>query len=149
MYFADSPSKTIYAYDFDPINGTVSNRRPFFTMPSTYGEDAVPDGHCIDEEGHMWTAVHGGGVVLRISPEGKIVGEIKVPTQQPTCPAFVGSSLVITTGGGKGGEDGKGVDELAGSLFKIEVGVRGLKRFKWKGGLQAEGGMEGGKVVGE
>lgn len=149
MFFADSPSRKIDQFDFDPVAGTVSNRRPFFEMPDTYGPDAVPDGHCIDEEGYMWTAVHGGGVVLRISPEGKIVGEISVPTQQPTCPAFCGTELVITSGGGTSGEGGKGIDEYAGSVFKIDVGVRGLKRFKWKGGLQAEGGMKDGRVVGE
>lgn len=149
MYFADSPSRTISAFDFDPTTGTLSNRRTFFSMPDTYGKDAVPDGHCIDEEGYMWTAVHGGAVVLRISPTGEIVAEIKVPTQQPTCPCFVGEELVITSGGGTGGEDGNGVDEHAGSVFKINVGVRGLKRFKWKGGEAIEGGKLDGKVVAE
>jgi sugar lactone lactonase YvrE len=150
MFFADSPSRSISQFDYDPVTGALSNRRPFFTMPEkTYGEDAVPDGHCIDEEGYMWTAVHGGGVVLRISPEGEIVGEIKVPTKQPTCPCFVGEHLVITSGGATAGEGGKPVDEFAGSVFRINVGVRGLKRFKWKGGANIEGGKEGGQVVGE
>jgi sugar lactone lactonase YvrE len=149
MYFADSPSKTISAFDFDPSTGTLSNRRTFFKLPDTYGEDAVPDGHCIDEEGYMWTAVHGGSVVLKISPQGEIVAEIKVPTQQPTCPCFVGEDLIITSGGGTSGEGGKPVDEYAGSLFRINVGVKGLKRFKWKGGAAIEGGKVDGKVVGE
>lgn len=151
MYFADSPHKTIYQFDFDAETGAVANRRPFYVMPedNRYGEDAVPDGHCIDEEGFMWTALHGGARVLRISPEGKVVAEIKVPTQQPTCPCFVGEELVITSAGGTSGEDGKGVDEFAGSVFKIHVGVRGLKRFEWKGGVEVEGGFEDGKVVAE
>ncbi|KAF2752222.1 SGL-domain-containing protein [Sporormia fimetaria CBS 119925] len=150
MYFADSPSRTISAFDFDPKTGTLSNRRTFFTMPDkTYGEGAVPDGHCIDEEGYMWTAVHGGGVVLRISPAGEIVGEIKVPTQQPTCPCFVGEDLVITSAGGTSGEDGKPIDEFAGCVFKINVGVKGLKRFRWKGGEAIEGGKVDGQVVAE
>ncbi|KAF2279391.1 uncharacterized protein EI97DRAFT_174833 [Westerdykella ornata] len=150
MYFADSPSRSISQFDFDPVTGTLSNRRTFFTMPEkTYGEGSVPDGHCIDEEGYMWTAVHGGGVVLRISPQGEIVAEVKVPTQQSTCPCFVGEDLIITSAGGTGGPDGKGVDEFAGSVFRINVGVRGLKRFRFKGGEAIEGGKVNGEVVGE
>lgn len=149
MYFADSPFKTIYQFEYDQKTGDVKNKKPFFVMPedNRYGEDAVPDGHCIDEEGYMWTALHGGYHVLRISPKGEIVAEIKVPTQQPTCPCFCGEDLVITSAGG--GEDGKGVDEFAGSVFKINVGVKGLKRFRFKGGAQIEGGKVDGKVVAE
>ncbi|CAG5178977.1 uncharacterized protein ALTATR162_LOCUS8971 [Alternaria atra] len=151
MFFADSPTKTIFQFDFDPKTGEISNKRPFFTMPedNRYGKDAVPDGHCIDEEGYMWTALHGGWHVLRISPQGEIVAEIKVPTSQPTCPCFVGEELFITSSGGTSGENGGPVDEHAGSCFKIHVGVRGLKRFKFKGGAAVEGGKENGKVVGE
>ncbi|KAK7189509.1 hypothetical protein DPSP01_001502 [Paraphaeosphaeria sporulosa] len=151
MFFADSPFKTIYQFDYDAKTGHVSNKRPFFVMPedNRYGEDAVPDGHCIDEEGYMWTALHGGSHVLRISPKGEIVAEIKVPTSQPTCPCFVGEELVITSAGGTAGEGGKPVDENAGSVFKINVGIRGLKRFRFKGGAAVEGGKEDGKVVSE
>jgi sugar lactone lactonase YvrE len=151
MYWADSPKKTIYQFDFDPKTGAITNQRPFFVMPedNRYGNDAVPDGHCIDEQGNMWTALHGGSHVLKIDPQGQIVAEIKVPTQQPTCPCFCGEDLVITSAGGTSGSDGKGVDEFAGSVFKINVGVRGLKRFKYKGGVDVEGGKENGKVVGE
>ncbi|KAF2654649.1 hypothetical protein K491DRAFT_600381 [Lophiostoma macrostomum CBS 122681] len=150
LYFADSPSRTISQFDFDPTTGALSNRRPFFTMPdTTYGENAVPDGHCIDEDGYMWTAVHGGGVVLKISPAGEIVGEVRVPTSQPTCPCFVGTELVITSSGGTSGEGGKPADEFAGSVFKVDVGVRGLKRFKFKGGAAVEGGKVDGQVVAE
>jgi sugar lactone lactonase YvrE len=140
MYFSDSLSREISQFDFDPETGSISNRRAYFTMPdTTYGENAVPDGHCIDEEGYMWTAVHGGGVVLKISPEGEIVGEVRVPTKQPTCPCFVGEDLVITSAGGTSGEGGKGVDEYAGSVFKVNVGVGGLKKYKFKGTAAIEG----------
>ncbi|KAL6703692.1 rRNA-processing protein cgr1 [Coniothyrium glycines] len=136
MFWADSPTKTIFQFDYNATTGEISNKRPFFVMPkdNRYGEDAVPDGHCIDEEGYMWTALHGGSHVLRISPQGEIVAEIKVPTSQPTCPCFVGEELFITSAGGTSSENGGPVDEFAGCCFKINVGVRGLKRFKYKGG---------------
>lgn len=150
LFFADSPFRTIYQFDYDVSTGQITNRRPFYKVPdTTYGKDAVPDGHCLDEEGYMWTALHGGGVVLRISPQGEVVAEIKIPTKQPTCPCFVGEDLVITSAGGVSGENGEGVDEFAGSVFKINVGVKGLKRFRFKGGAAIEGGKENGKVVAE
>jgi len=153
MFFADSPDEIIYQFDYDQETGSVTNRRPFFTMPKDkkYGENAVPDGHCIDEEGYMWTALHDGGRVLRISPQGEVVAEIRLPTSQVTCPCFVGTQLFITSAGGgsPSGEDGKPVDRFAGSCFLVDVGVRGLKRFKFKGGEQIEGGKADGKVVGE
>lgn len=151
LYFADSPSKTIYQFDYDAKTGEIKNRRPYFVMPedNRYGEDAVPDGHCLDEEGYMWTALHGGSCVLRISPQGEIVAEIKVPTSQPTCPCFVGEELFITSAGGTSGENGGPVDEFAGCCFKINVGLRGLKKFKFKGGDKIEGGKLNGQVVAE
>lgn len=153
FYWADSPFKTIYQFDYDTATGAISNRRPYFTMPedNRYGKDAVPDGHCIDEEGYMWTALHGGSHVLRLSPEGEIVAEIKVPTGSPTCPCFVGEELFITSAGGTGGPDGTPADEYAGSCFKINVGVRGQKRFKFTGGesiKRAEAAGTNGQVVG-
>ncbi|KAF2704976.1 hypothetical protein K504DRAFT_388733 [Pleomassaria siparia CBS 279.74] len=135
MFWTDSPLKTIFQFDYSPITGEITNRRPYFVMPedNRYGDDAVPDGHCLDAEGYMWTALHGGSHVLRLSPQGEIVAEIKLPTLQPTCPAFCGEEMVITSAGGTSGPDGKGVDEFAGSVFKINVGVKGLKKYKFKG----------------
>lgn len=135
MYWTDSPTKTIYQFDYNTKTGEIKNKRPYFVMPedNRYGEGAVPDGHCLDEEGYMWTALHGGSHILRISPKGEIVAEIKVPTQQPTCPCFCGEDLVITSAGGTSGENGNGVDEFAGSVFKINVGVKGVKKYTFKG----------------
>ncbi|OCK86056.1 SGL-domain-containing protein [Lepidopterella palustris CBS 459.81] len=128
MYFADSPTKSIFAFDFDAETGKISNKRVFFTVPDDMGENAVPDGHCMDEEGYMWTAIHGTGKVVRISPESKVVAEITLPTDQVTCPAFVGEDLIITSAGG----DGSDPTSLAGSVFKVHVGVKGLKRYRFK-----------------
>ncbi|KAF2500947.1 hypothetical protein BU16DRAFT_476345 [Lophium mytilinum] len=129
MYFTDSPTRNIYVFDFDAETGAISNRRVFFRWAENL--DAEPDGHCIDEEGYMWSAFHGSGKVLRISPEGKVVAEITCPTPNVTCPAFVGEDLVITSAGG----DEK-PETMAGCVFKIHVGVTGLKRFRWKSGIE-------------
>lgn len=51
MYFADSTTQNIYAFDFDSAGGSMSNKRVFFST-ADMGGDAVLDGHCINE-GYM------------------------------------------------------------------------------------------------
>lgn len=130
MYFADTPTKNLWAFDYDVETGTISNQRIFFR-----GEDAdgVPDGHAVDQDGYIWQAMYGGSKVIRISPEGKVVAEILLPTRCPTCPCFAGEDLYITTA--KEGQPDKYPEsvELSGSVFKCRVGVKGLRlnRFKY------------------
>jgi len=40
--------QNIYTLDFDSASGSMSNKRVFFST-ADMGEDAVLDGHCIDE----------------------------------------------------------------------------------------------------
>ncbi|OCL03400.1 hypothetical protein AOQ84DRAFT_400682 [Glonium stellatum] len=127
MYFADSTTSNIYAFDFDSVSGSISNKRVFFSTAGM-GEGVVPDGHCIDEEGYMWTAIHGNGKVVRVSPEGEVVAEITLPTPSVTCPAFAGEELFITTAGG----DESDPSSLAGSVFRVHVGVKGMKLHRFR-----------------
>ena len=53
-YFADSPRRTIYAYDFELLSGTITHRRPFITLEAS---DGTPDGLTVDEEGCLWVAI--------------------------------------------------------------------------------------------
>lgn len=78
MFFTDTPTKPISKFDYEAATGNISNRRPYFRYE---GEDGAPDGFAIDAEGCLWTAVYGAGKVLRLSPEGKIIGEIPLPTR--------------------------------------------------------------------
>ena len=84
----------------------------------------------MDEEGYIWQAIYGESRVVRISPEGKVVGEIKYPTRCITCPVFVGTELWVTSADD---EDEKEVEgkKFGGGVFKVDVGVRGLKVFKF------------------
>lgn len=77
MYFTDSPTKNIFAYDFDAETGQISNRRVFFHVDD---ESGVPDGHAQDVEGCLWVAIHGCGKVVRVNTAGKITAEISLPT---------------------------------------------------------------------
>ncbi|KAK6067874.1 calcium homeostasis protein [Seiridium cupressi] len=128
MYFTHSSSRVIHAFDYASEDGSISNERVFFT----YEGQGEPDGHRIDVEGNMWCAVYGDSVVLKISPEGKLIGKIHMPTKSITCVEFVGTELFITTAGL---EEGQGTPEqvdLSGALFRIDVGVKGLEPYLFK-----------------
>lgn len=90
LYHADSMAHVIYAYDYDIESGAASNRREFFNT-SDYGP--IPDGATVDSDGNIWTAICEGGVVLCLSPEGKVLREIEMPTKLPASCMFFGPEL--------------------------------------------------------
>lgn len=121
LFFQHTTEQRIIAYDYSASDGGVSNSRTFWKLP-TSGE---PDGFKMDTEGYIWQAIYGEGRVLRISPEGKVVGEIKYPTKAITCPLFIGTELWVTSAS-------EGGDEYRGGVFKVDVGVGGHKPFNFR-----------------
>lgn len=92
MYWTNTSEATIFAFDFDEASGDVSNKRPFFCP-----DDGNPDGHAQDEQGNLWVALWGGGKVVRVSPQGQVTAEVKVPTRCPTvCPSTERVVRVVT-----------------------------------------------------
>lgn len=129
MYLTDSPTGQIFAFDFDAVTGAISNRRVHFHL----GEPLEPDGFAMDVEGCIWTAIYGGGKVLRVSPDGKVIGQIDLPTRNPTCPAFVGTELYITSA--KDDHDDEQFPrsvQYGGRLFKVDVGVEGKAKNEFR-----------------
>jgi sugar lactone lactonase YvrE len=64
MYFADSPTRTIFAYPFDPATGELGERRDFATVEAP----AIPDGATVDAEGFVWCAHYDGWRIVRFAP---------------------------------------------------------------------------------
>lgn len=121
FFFTDSINGSIDVFDFNAATGDISNRRVFFKVSE---EGCAPDGHCMDEEGYIWAAIFGGGKVVRISPNGEVVAEIRLPTRCVTCPCFVGTDLYITSAAEEEPDNYPESVKLAGSLFKCSVGVK-------------------------
>ncbi|KAI1414680.1 SMP-30/Gluconolaconase/LRE-like region-domain-containing protein [Hypoxylon sp. FL1857] len=128
LYFTHSTERTIFGFDYDPDTGDVANERVFYVHDGP-GE---PDGFRVDVDGNLWQAVYGESRVLKISKEGKLVGEITLPTKNVTCTQFVGTELFITTAGMQEGEGTEEEVELSGALFRVDVGVKGLDPFLFK-----------------
>lgn len=133
MYFTDSFSMQIWAFDFDMASGEMSNKRIFVDLGEGVG---VADGATVDSEGFMWCAHMFGGRVTRYDPDGGIDRVVTVPVPQVTSCGFGGpdlETLYITTA--SIGMDRAGLAEtpLAGALFALEVGVRGLPEPRFGG----------------
>jgi sugar lactone lactonase YvrE len=90
LYHADTPTRTVCAYDFDAATAAISNRREFARFE---GETDRPDGGAVDNEGCYWSAFYRGGKVVRISPQGQILAEYPLPAMCPTMCAFGGPDL--------------------------------------------------------
>ncbi|OBT51621.1 hypothetical protein VE04_09356 [Pseudogymnoascus sp. 24MN13] len=121
LYFTHTTERRIIAHDYSASDGALTNARTFWQLP-TSGE---PDGFKVDADGYIWLAVFGEGRVLRISPQGEVVGEIKYPTKAITCPVFIGTELWVTSADG-------GVEKYGGGVFKVDVGIGGLKPFNFR-----------------
>ncbi|VBB86461.1 Putative protein of unknown function [Podospora comata] len=127
MYFTHSNAREVLAWDYDPSPSpssavTLSNKRIFYQHVGS-GE---PDGFRVDVEGNIWHAVYGESRVLKLSPEGKLIGEVRLPTKNITCVEFVGEELFITTAGDDGAAEGEESKVNGGALFRVDVGVRGV-----------------------
>ena len=90
LYHADTPAKTVWAYDVDATTAAISNRRVFAQFNA---ETDRPDGGAVDSEGCYWSAFYRGGKVVRVSPQGKLLSEYPLPAMCPTMCAFGGPDL--------------------------------------------------------
>ena len=129
MYFIDSPTKTVWKYTYDRKTGNISDKKAFYHVEQ---DDAVPDGMAMDVNGCLWVALAGGGKVLKISPEGRLLGEICLPTRMISCPAFVGKELFVTSAEEEDPKKYPDSVKYGGSLFRVDVAVEGLALHKFR-----------------
>jgi L-arabinonolactonase len=125
MYFADSPTRRIEAFDYDVESGLPSARRTIAVLDGP----GVPDGSCIDAEGFVWNAVWEGYRVERRAPDGRLDRVVEVPVRKPTCCSFGGrdlDTLFITSSRLGEGEEDLAREPEAGGLFAVRPGVRGV-----------------------
>ena len=121
MYYADSPTQVIMAFDFDAATGATANPRVFVTDPAAY----QPDGLTVDADGCVWSAKWDGSRVVRYTPAGVIDREIMLPASRPTSCMFVGPdlrTLAVTSAA----PDDPAAEPLGGALFLLDVGAQGL-----------------------
>lgn len=132
MYFTDTPTREILAYDFDLERGLPSKPRLFVRADS----GGFPDGSIVDSEGFVWNAEWAGARVVRYAPDGTIERVVEVPAQRPTCCAFGGPdlrTLYISSAWDRMSEAELEAWPLSGNLFAYDAGVAGLPEARYLG----------------
>ena len=127
MYYIDTPTLTVQAFDYDHATGAIANPRVIIRIPEGAG---FPDGMTIDAEGKLWVALWGGGAVHRYHPAtGALLQAVAVPAPYTSSCAFGGpdlKTLYITTA--RGGLSPEQLEEFpeSGNVFAVEPGVAGV-----------------------
>lgn len=127
MYYIDTPTGHIQAYDFDPSTSTISNGRVAVVIPDSLG---FGDGMTIDEQDKLWVGLWNGNAIARFDPlTGKLLEKIEVPAHNVTSCSFGGKdldTLYITTSSLDMNKEEIEKFPLAGSLFEVKPGVKGV-----------------------
>jgi len=127
MYFTDTQTSNVEAFDYNDTTGEISNRRVVIKVPISEGS---PDGMAIDAEGKLWTALWGGGAVARWDPAtGKMLQKIYVPAPNTSSCAFGGNdlkTLYITTARKDLSEEQLKQYPMSGGLFAVKLNIKGV-----------------------
>jgi sugar lactone lactonase YvrE len=125
-YYNDTATRQVTVFDYDTESG-LTGRRVFAHV------DGRPDGLTVDADGGVWVALSGGGAVHRYSPGGQLEDVVEVPARKVTACTFGGARLdeLFITTSREGLEPGE--DPLAGSLFRVVPGMRGVPTREFAG----------------
>ena len=137
LYWSDTPSHTIRAWDWDAAGNVLSRERVFRQwsgkpegwQAGMAGYGGRPDGAAVDVQGNYYVAMYEGARLLKLSPAGELLAELAVPAQCPTMPCFGGAdlqTLYLTTA-----RHNRPAAELqqwpeSGCVFSMQVDVPGL-----------------------
>jgi len=130
LYRAQTETRQIWSYDYDPASGTPSRQRLFATISDEFG---LPDGATVDTDGGYWVAMAtppdgGRAGIARFTPDGRMDFFVDMPVPLTTMPTFGGpdlSTLYITTARLEAFMPYE-TPEIAGSIFAIETGFTGV-----------------------
>jgi sugar lactone lactonase YvrE len=135
FYFADTYTRDIWAYDYDPASGGARNRRVFCSFPGN-GLKGFPDGATVDADGFLWSVSVYEGKLIRFAPDGRLDRIVGLPVASATSLSFGGPNLDIAfvTSMARSVRGGKPREREAGGLFAIYgLGVRGLPEARFAG----------------
>ena len=135
LYWSDTTSHTVYAFDLDLGQGTLSQQRVLARFPLRDPQRPLadyrgrPDGAAVDAEGCYWVAMFEGARLLRLSPAGEVLAELLLPVRCPTMPCFGGAdlrTLYVTTARANRPEEELAREPWAGCVLQCHVDVPGL-----------------------
>lgn len=106
LYWADTASHTVWAWDVEPATAELSGRRVFAQFPpkpagwaakpgqhDNGGYQGRPDGAAVDQAGNYWLALYEGRRICQFAPDGRLLQTVATPLQCPTMPCLGGADL--------------------------------------------------------
>jgi sugar lactone lactonase YvrE len=133
MYHADTMAPAVWAYDYDPADGSIGNRRVVARPGAKVG---WPDGAAVDVQGFYWSAGVSAGVLNRWAPDGRLDRTVPLPCAAPTMPCFGGPDLrtIFVTSLRHGLSDKVlAANPLSGGVFAVAVDVPGVPVGRFTG----------------
>jgi len=134
LYFIDTPTRQVRAFDYDLASGNISNPRAVVEIPEALGH---PDGMTSDMEGKLWIALWGGARITRWNPvTGQKEAEIPIPAPLVTSCVFGGPRrdiLFITTARVGLSDSVLAANPMSGALFQIQTQTEGMPTFAFAG----------------
>jgi len=114
MYFIDSPTKKVDQYKYDLNTGEMIFEKHIIEIEG----EGVPDGMCVDLDGHIWVAEWEGGRVCKWDVNtGEVLRQITLPCPRVTSCCLGGENLdelFITTAKSRG-------NIFGGALFRKKL----------------------------
>ncbi|MBF9194930.1 SMP-30/gluconolactonase/LRE family protein [Microvirga terrestris] len=133
LYHSDTPTFTVWRYDYDAASGEATDKNLFVRLQPTENDRGRPDGAAVDAEGCYWTALFEGGRIQRYSPDGLLLAEYPIPARCPTMICFGGpdlKTLYVTSARTSRSENELAALPHSGSLFTMPVDVPGLPEYQ-------------------
>lgn len=130
LYHADTTAHRIRRYVFDVEQGRLSKEEVFqqFSTDKRHNYGGRPDGAAVDSENAYWCAMYEGGRLLRFSPDGVLLEELRLPLRCPTMLAFGGPglrTLYITSARHNRSQHELNQFPLSGHVLALDVGISG------------------------
>jgi sugar lactone lactonase YvrE len=137
LYWADTASHSVQAWDYDGARATLHNQRLYVRFATKAQEEALgqnryqgrPDGAAVDAQGNYYLAMYEGASVQQFSPEGIRMATYPTPVQCPTMPCFGGDDMqtLFVTSARQGRSSAELASQpLAGCIFYRRMSVPGV-----------------------
>jgi sugar lactone lactonase YvrE len=134
MYYIDTGTRAVQAFDYDKKAGAIGNGRTAFEIPEAMG---YPDGMTIDSQGMLWIAMFFGKAVRRFDPQrGVLLESVELPVSNATSCALGGADLrdlYITTARAGLTNEALAAEPAAGGLFRARVEAPGIPQHRFAG----------------
>jgi len=133
LYFIDTPTRKVMAFDYDLDTGAILNGRVIIAIDKSFG---WPDGMTSDSDGNLWIAMWGGARVSQWQPDGTLLAQFGVEAINVTSCVFGGTNLnelFITTALAGTDPAGRRKFPQAGGVFRMETHVTGMPTYEFGG----------------